>query len=255
MNELNFSAESLKLLDSFLIPSMIIHDGKILHANVISNDTAEIDIHSIFDKSYTSWKTESTGYIKIRQSHLRVDIKSDTLCEHMILKISYNRIPCFLVMSNNDCGKLSFGDCIDYINSRKGIEKILIVDDDPVLIQTYELIFEILGYKAFIFSNPVQVFNMMESLDFDLLISDYNMPEVNGIELVKKLIEIKPEIPVMICSGAIGIYAELLKYPACEHPVSLINKPFTIKKMSESIEVLEFVSKICSFCRDNKVGR
>ena len=252
MNELNFSAESLRLLDSFLIPSMIIHNGKILHANLISDNKAGIDIHSIFDKSYTSWKAESINYIKIRECKLRIDIKSDTLCEHMIMKISYNRIPCFLVMSNFDCGSLSFKDCIDYINSKKGIEKILIVDDDPVLVQTYELIFEILGYQAFIFSSPVQVLNVMESLDFDLLISDYNMPDVNGLELIRKLMEVKPEIPVAICSGAAGIYSDLLKY---EHPVSLINKPVTIKKMSDSIEVLEFVSKICSFCREFKMGR
>lgn len=252
MNELNFTADSLKLLDSFLIPSKIIHNNRILHANRVSDNTAEIDINSIFDKSCASWDEESINYIKIRQCSLRIDIKRSSICEHMVMKISYNRIPCYLVLSNYDCGALSFNDCIEHINSRKGIEKILIVDDDPVLVQTYELIFEILGYQAFIFSSPVQVLNVMESLDFDLLISDYNMPDVNGLELIRKLMEVKPEIPVAICSGAAGIYSDLLKY---EHPVSLINKPVTIKKMSDSIEVLEFVSKICSFCREIKMGR
>ncbi len=255
MNELNFTSESLKLLDSFIIPSKIIHNNRILHANRVSDNTAEIDINSIFDKSCVSWEAESINYIRIKQRNLRIDIKRSSICEHMVMKICYNRVPCYLVLSNYDFAVLSFNDCIDHINKRNGIEKILVVDDDPVLVQTYELIFEILGYQAFIFSNPAQVLNVMESLDFDLLISDYNMPDMNGLELVRKLIEVKPDIPVIICSGAVGIYNELSKSSGCEHPVTLLNKPVTIKKISDSIEVMEFVAKICSFCREFKNGR
>jgi signal transduction histidine kinase/ActR/RegA family two-component response regulator len=84
-----------------------------------------------------------------------------------------------------------------------GIEHILLVDDEETIIETGREMLEHLGYSVETFNKSAYALNEFKKLPdrFDLVISDMTMPEMNGDELAKKMIAIRPDIPIIICTG------------------------------------------------------
>ena len=80
---------------------------------------------------------------------------------------------------------------------------MLIDDEKHVLEMTSKLLErENIAYEAYL--DPVKAFEFLESQEscpFDLVISDQNMPKITGLELVKKVSEIFPDLPFIIVSG------------------------------------------------------
>ena len=67
--------------------------------------------------------------------------------------------------------------------------------------------------------------------DWDLLISDYAMPELSGTDLVHALRKVQPDLPCLIITG----YAEKDAVAGRPHDVTVLSKPFTPAKLSEAI--------------------
>ena len=85
----------------------------------------------------------------------------------------------------------------------KGTEKIMIVDDDEsILFSTQELL-EDCGYQVLAFANGRQAFDEFKKTPdlFDLVLTDMTMPEMTGDQLAQKILEIKPDLPVILCTG------------------------------------------------------
>jgi len=62
---------------------------------------------------------------------------------------------------------------------------------------------EPLGYKVTVLTSSVEALDLFKahSDDFDLVVTDQTMPKMSGVELTKELLRIKPELPVILCSG------------------------------------------------------
>ncbi|WP_031479288.1 hybrid sensor histidine kinase/response regulator [Maridesulfovibrio frigidus] len=84
-----------------------------------------------------------------------------------------------------------------------GKENILFVEDDEDQLETTPRILESLGYTVTAFSSPAEAFKLIckEPELFDLIITDYDMPETNGVDLAKDIQNVAPGIPVLIVSG------------------------------------------------------
>lgn len=81
-------------------------------------------------------------------------------------------------------------------------EKILVVDDDLLIRNVLSEILKSRGYAVEIAKNGKEALDMYhQNLAYQLIISDMNMPEMSGIEMIKKLREIDVEIPIIILSG------------------------------------------------------
>ena len=106
----------------------------------------------------------------------------------------------------------------------KGNERILVVDDDPSLLEMMELSLQSLGYKVSSFLNSQKAFDTFQAMPdhFDLIITDMTMPNMTGLELSKQIFDIKPQMPIILCTGfselmseekanALGIKGFLLK--------------------------------------------
>ena len=63
--------------------------------------------------------------------------------------------------------------------------------------------FENLGYEVIVWTDSNEVFREFSEKpqNFDLVITDMTMPHIRGDELARKLLDIKPDIPVILCTG------------------------------------------------------
>ncbi|MCG8638375.1 MAG: response regulator [Desulfobacterales bacterium] len=84
-----------------------------------------------------------------------------------------------------------------------GNETILFVDDEFSIVESNKMLLEKIGYTVREFTNPLEALSAFKSSpnSFDLVISDVTMPKMNGVDLSKNLRKIRPDIPVIICSG------------------------------------------------------
>lgn len=85
----------------------------------------------------------------------------------------------------------------------RGNEQILLVDDEVFILDSLKPALENLGYIVVVCRDGKKAQDMFSNRPerFDLVIADYSMPNITGIELAEKLMVIKPDIPVIICTG------------------------------------------------------
>ena len=105
-----------------------------------------------------------------------------------------------------------------------GSERILFVDDEPALVDLSRRMLSRLGYEVHTRTSPIEALEAFRAnpKKFNLVITDMTMPGMTGLGLAKKLNEISPGIPIVLCTGfsdqanehrahALGIRAFLLK--------------------------------------------
>lgn len=86
---------------------------------------------------------------------------------------------------------------------QRGHERLLIVDDEKPLLEIMQHILEDLGYVVSAAATPQDALQLFtESPEsFDLLVTDMNMPGSSGADLIKKIRDIRKDIPVVLCTG------------------------------------------------------
>ncbi|MFT5726862.1 MAG: PAS domain S-box-containing protein [Desulforhopalus sp.] len=113
----------------------------------------------------------------------------------------------------------------------QGSERILFVDDENAIQKIFGKVFRKYGYQATIFGDPEEALAHFKvaSDQFDLLITDMTMPKMTGIELINKVLEIKPDLPVILCTG----YSDLINAEAAHKQgiINFVEKPFTMSHL------------------------
>ena len=117
----------------------------------------------------------------------------------------------------------------------RGTEHVLLVDDEePILILLNEMLHR-LGYQVTSRSNSLEALNVFISHPdlFDLVITDMTMPYLTGIQLARKMMDIRPDIPVILCTG----FSELItEYNAKQLGIrKLILKPVIRMDLAKTI--------------------
>ena len=84
-----------------------------------------------------------------------------------------------------------------------GKERILFVDDEEMLASLGKEIVERLGYAATVKTDSVEALELFKNNPekFDLVITDQTMPNMTGAELAKQLLQVKPGLPIILCTG------------------------------------------------------
>lgn len=84
-----------------------------------------------------------------------------------------------------------------------GSERIMYVDDEKALGLMMKRMLTSLGYDVTVWDNPAQALVQYQSQphDFDLVITDLTMPQMNGLALAENLLRIRPNLPVLLCTG------------------------------------------------------
>jgi len=85
----------------------------------------------------------------------------------------------------------------------RGIDRILFVDDEEEITVSGKKILELLGYEVTASTNPVEALETYRANpdNFDLVITDMGMPIMTGEMLAKELMNIRPDLPIILCTG------------------------------------------------------
>ncbi len=114
-------------------------------------------------------------------------------------------------------------------------KRVLIVDDDPAVVLTLSASLERLGdaYAVDTCTNGLDALHKIERQPYDLLITDYSMPRMNGLDLVKAIQGIAPAMHVILMT-AYGT-SELRKEAAGLNLLTFVDKPFTVKQIRDIV--------------------
>ena len=84
-------------------------------------------------------------------------------------------------------------------------QRVLFIDDDETMTLLVERLLRRAGYAPTISSDPDEVVAMFTAAPeaFELVVTDYNMPRISGLDLVKRLSSLAPTVPVILTSGYI----------------------------------------------------
>ncbi len=109
-----------------------------------------------------------------------------------------------------------------------GKEKILFIDDEDLLADMSKDMLERLGYHVTVRKSSLEALEIFQNQpdQFDLIITDQTMPGITGADLARKMIQIRPDIPVILCTGYSSVISE-------EKAKSIGIKEFALKPLSK----------------------
>ena len=116
-----------------------------------------------------------------------------------------------------------------------GSERILFVDDEELLIELGRQMLEMLGYEVVTKKSSIEALALFRSEPdrFDLVITDMTMPKMTGDKLARELMEIRPDIPIILCTGHSKLISEK---KAKEMGIrAFVGKPITKRAMAETV--------------------
>jgi len=124
--------------------------------------------------------------------------------------------------------------------------KILVVDDDAIVIKSCKRILEAEGFEVLTVPSADEALEIIRKYDFDLLLVDVKMPKHDGMFLMREIKKDLPDTPIIVMSGypTQETIADVLKLGATQ----FIPKPFRPDELVKLIrQVLQKVSSKKSF--------
>ena len=116
-----------------------------------------------------------------------------------------------------------------------GTERILFIDDEPGLVSMTRHMLQRLGYRVEGTTSSVEALQRFgqEPEAFDLVITDMAMPEMTGAQLAEELIQLRPEVPVILCTG----YSSRLDEDQATRRgiAAYIDKPLMMEKLAQTV--------------------
>jgi CheY-like chemotaxis protein len=113
-------------------------------------------------------------------------------------------------------------------------KKILVVDDEPLVCEAVKMMLEFDGHEVITASNGNEALVLFEQGGFDVVVTDYKMPGMNGDELALALKVRQPGQPVVMLTA----HAEMIKTTAV--PLAgvdqLVSKPFQFADLQDAIK-------------------
>jgi signal transduction histidine kinase/CheY-like chemotaxis protein/ABC-type uncharacterized transport system substrate-binding protein len=92
----------------------------------------------------------------------------------------------------------------------RGDERILLVDDEEMVARMVAQLLDSLGYTVAVRVSPVEALAAFEARPdgFDLVITDQTMPQMTGSEMARRMLAIRPALPIILCTGFSELISE-----------------------------------------------
>ena len=112
--------------------------------------------------------------------------------------------------------------------------RILVVDDDPIIGLIFREALEALGNTVVTADTSADGLEYVERLNFGLIFLDLKMPEMDGAELLHRIKNIRPEVPVTIITGYPD--SEIMVRALEQGPFNVMKKPFSISDIVAAVD-------------------
>jgi CheY-like chemotaxis protein len=112
--------------------------------------------------------------------------------------------------------------------------RVLIVDDNEDIRRANTELLQALGYDAEAVEDGCVAWERLQACSYDLLITDYDMPKMTGVELLKQVRAARMELPVILMSGTMP--TEELKQLSCGQFDATLIKPFLLAELLQAVE-------------------
>jgi CheY-like chemotaxis protein len=115
-------------------------------------------------------------------------------------------------------------------------KRVILVEDNISVGNMTAGLLERLGCEVLHCINGYEALELLKEDEFipDIIITDYKMPKMTGLELARKLHKMHPDIPIILFTGYTGVSAEILSTE--EAIVDVIDKPATPKQFAEILK-------------------
>jgi DNA-binding NtrC family response regulator len=116
--------------------------------------------------------------------------------------------------------------------------KILLVEDEPPLLQLIEKYLQRLGFEVETYLKSFDALRSFEAAPhgYGMVIADLGMPDMPGDTLLTRMLEIRPDLRVLVCSGS-PFFIENLPQ-SLQQQVAFLQKPFMPKMLAEAVQNL-----------------
>jgi len=117
----------------------------------------------------------------------------------------------------------------------RGRGRVLVVDDEEAVVDTIEQVLKRHGYDVVSTTSSLEALDLFrrESETFDLVISDQTMPQMTGLQLTGKLLNIRQDIPIILCTGYSDVLREEDEIVGIR---AVLMKPANIRELMEVVQ-------------------
>jgi len=121
--------------------------------------------------------------------------------------------------------------------------EILVVDDDLYLLAAIKQTLVLNGYAVQTFGNPVEALTSLDGHSFAAVLADIRMPEMDGMELLERILEKDPDLPVILITGHgdISMAVEAVKKGAYNFLQKPADEDIILATLSRAIERRQLV--------------
>ena len=107
--------------------------------------------------------------------------------------------------------------------------KVLVVDDDPLVLMGTAAMVEDLGHEAVSAGSAARAIEIVRTMDADVVLTDYTMPGMTGSQLAAQIRLIKPGLPIVLATGHADV-------PSGDSgPLERLTKPYTLDALAQAI--------------------
>jgi two-component SAPR family response regulator len=121
------------------------------------------------------------------------------------------------------------------VNSNPARKAILIVDDEKAYLDLMaDMLTEYLGCPVFTFLHPEKALAALPNLNIGFVVTDYHMPQVNGLDFMRKVRSLVPDVPFVLISGNAIQFADR-EFAEDFAPRAILEKPFSWRRLADEI--------------------
>ena len=111
--------------------------------------------------------------------------------------------------------------------------RILVVDDEPLVLDSIRMLFELDGHQVETANNPRAALKNFAPGKFDLVVTDFQMPDMVGTEFVRAIRELSPGQRILMISAYTESLTQSGRTP--EGVDMIINKPFSLAALRQAL--------------------
>jgi len=217
-----------------ILPEVNLESGDYVEICIEDNGIGMDDVlrTRLFEPFYTT-KFQGRGLGMAAAHGIVRSHKGEILVESEIGKGSVFRV-LLPAMSEQDIPSIIQQRCV--LEPYAGTEYVLLIDDDPTVLEVMQALIKQWGYKVSVATNGALALQLIEKNHYDLALLDLNLPDCSGHKLFLELREFIDELPIlMISASPAGVEAKaLLDTGACD----FLRKPFIPNELGSMLRQL-----------------